>query len=116
MPRIKRLEIGSFTGEVPPGVKAFAADLLDYSYRKKRLHAAHLVVTLCRFGRWLSWAFFPSFRFFPGLTDSVDGAMSWEMKAKISLRPDPRIPFVLAATGAMGAIIASRSFRVKKGA
>jgi hypothetical protein len=116
MPRIKRPEIGSLTSSIPPGVRSFASDLLDYSYRKKRVYAAYTIITICRFGRWLSWAFFPRYRFFPGLTESVDGAMSWEMKARISLRPDPKLPFILAATGAMGAIIASRSFRVKKGA
>ena len=116
MPRVKRPRIGLPISAIPPGVRSFASDLLDYSYGKKRVYAAHLVVTLCRFGRWLSWALFPAYRFFPSLTDSVDGAMSWEMKARISLRPDPKLPFLLGASGAMGAIITSRILRTKKGA
>jgi len=114
MPRIKRPRIGSFIHKAPPGARTFVSDLIDYSNRKKRVYAAHLVVTLCRFGRWLSWALFPNFRFFPVLTDQVDGAMSWEMKAQLTLRPNPQLP-ILAAVGIMP-ILAMRKFGVKKGA
>jgi len=89
-------------------------DLLAYSTRQKRVYAAHFMVTLCRFGRWLSWALFPSFRFFPGWTDSVDGAMSWEMKARLTLRPNPNLPMAMSIISP--ALAMSKSFGIKKGA
>jgi len=91
----------------------YAEDLIAYSNGTKKVYAAHTVITLCKFGRWLSWAIFPVLRFFPVLTDSIDGAMSWEMRAKLSLRPDPMTPILIAA--GVGAVLYS-AFRSKKGA
>lgn len=99
----------------PPGFRSSIDDLFAYSNRQKRVYAAHTVVTLCRFGRWLSWALFPAYRFFPALTDCVDGQMSWEMKAKITLRPNPDLP-ILAVAGVGGMLLARKSFGIKKGA
>lgn len=97
-----------------PSRRPFFEDLVTYSNHQKRVYAAHLIVTLCKFGRWLSWAFFPRFRFFPGLTDSVDGAMSWEMKAKLTLNSNPNLPRVMDVISS--AFLTSKSFGVKKGA
>lgn len=92
MPRVKRFR-GPF--EPPRGFRLFMDDLWAYSQRRKRVYAAHAVVTLCKFGRWLTWALCPWLRFFPAWTDQVDGAMSWEMRAEISLRPNPDLPLMM---------------------
>lgn len=115
MPRVKRPRIAPFLSP-PPGIRSFFEDLIAYSNRKKRVYAAYTVVTLCRFGRWLSWALFPAYRFFPALTDSVDGAMSWEMKAQLSLRPNPNLPFLMALPVIGIGLAASKAAKVKKGA
>lgn len=111
MPRVKRTRIGgiqSFVGR-SPGIRSFMNDLFAYSSRQKRVYAAHAVVTLCRFGRWLSWALFPAYRFLPAWTDQVDGAMSWEMRAQITLRPNPNLPLLMGIP--MGAALFARAKR-----
>lgn len=72
--------------EIPPEVDAFTKEWIAYRTGEKRLHLAHLVVTLCRFGRWLSWALLPWWRFFPTWTDSKPGDLSVEQKAELSLK------------------------------
>jgi hypothetical protein len=89
-------------------------DLWAYSNRQKRVYGAHMLVTLCRFGRWLSWTFFPWFRFFPAWTDSVDGAMSWEMRAQLSLRPNPNLPLLMGLP--LGLAVFRKPFKVKRSA
>src|SRR3990170_3596017 len=111
MPRVKRIKSG-FISTPPPGFRSFMNDLWAYSHREKRVYAAYTVVTLCRFGRWLTWALIPWFRFFPAWTDQVDGKMSWEMRAQLSLRPDPNLPFLMGLAGLP--LAATKKFSVRK--
>src|SRR3990172_8112932 len=95
----------------PPSLSflLFMDALHAYSNREKRVCGAHLILTLCKFGRWLSWALLPGIRPFRFLMES-SGGMSLELKAQISLRPNSVLPLmvgvaaipVLAVTLLMG--------------
>lgn len=61
---------------------------------RKRARSPYTIVTLCRFGRWLSRALCPWLRFFPRLTDPVDGHISLEHQAQYTLMA-PVSPLIL---------------------
>jgi hypothetical protein len=112
MPRVKRRT--GFIHRPPPGFRSFMDDLWAYSRREKRVLGAHMVVMLCKFGRWVTWALCPKYRFFPAWTDQVDGKMSWEMRAELSLKPNPNLPLMMGM--AIVPALLGKRFQVKGGA
>jgi hypothetical protein len=90
----------------PPEVQAVTEEWMAYVTGKKRLRFAHAVLTLCRFGRWLSWALAPWFSFFDEWTKAKEGEISTEEKARLSLRKpisywEATIMMALPVTAAM---------------
>lgn len=101
-----------------PEVKAATDEWLAYITGKKRLHYAHSVLTLCRFGRWLSWAFAPGWEFFYEWTEARKGDISTEEKARLSLRKpisDWEAMIMMALPVAAGLVTGIHRFGRKRG-
>ena len=105
--------LNAFPQILPPSEHiAFTNELMAYTSGREKLFAAHLVVTLCRFGRWLSRSLCPGIRLLTCWTDPVrPGVMSVELKAMITLRPNPLLPFIPVGAAAMLVLGRSRPRR-----
>lgn len=99
--------------QMPPPAERTFRETWDYATGAKKVRAAHAVLTLCRFGRWLTRSLCPWLRFLPAWTDCPpEGGLSLEMKATFSLsyRRNKHFPLLFLGVGLIPC------FRIKKGA
>lgn len=88
-------------------------EFLDYGSGKRSVYAAHAILTLCRFGRLLSWMGVPASRLFGPLTDPDSGGMSMEMKARMSLQKPKRSPMELMLIAATPIVVGLMPLRIR---